>query len=96
MTMTSHNAAIGSELEDRLRAKRLPPPPRRREIRKSVRATLRDLAAELGVTQLSVSNWERGLHEPRPCHVQPYRELLERLAALAQEGASSTQDQGQI
>jgi DNA-binding transcriptional regulator YiaG len=88
MTMTPHDVEDTPPLVDRLRANRLPPPARRREIRKAARATLRDIAAELGVTQLSVSNWERGLHEPRPCYVPAYRRLLEVLAELAAEDVS--------
>jgi transcriptional regulator with XRE-family HTH domain len=88
MTMTSHDAEISPQLINRLRADRLPPPARRREIRKAARATLLDVATELGVTQLSVSNWERGLHEPRRRYIQPYRRLLEVLAELAAEEVS--------
>jgi transcriptional regulator with XRE-family HTH domain len=72
-------------LIERVRATRLPAPPRRRAIRLAVGATLKEVAAELGVSQLTVSQWERGKCEPRPEHAIPYRRLLEVLAELAVE-----------
>ena len=72
-------------LIDRVRATRLPPPAERRHIRVALGISLREVGNELGVSQLTVSQWERGLREPRPEHAIAYRALLEALRELAQE-----------
>jgi transcriptional regulator with XRE-family HTH domain len=76
-------------LVERVRATRLPPPTQRRAIRTAVGVTLREVAAELGVGQLAVSQWERGVREPRPEHAIAYRRLLETLQELARELSDS-------
>lgn len=35
-----------------------------RELRKAAGLTQQDLAARLGISNMSVSNWERAIHEP--------------------------------
>lgn len=72
-------------LVERVRATRLPAPAQRRAIRLAVGASLREVAAELGVSQITVSQWERGRSDPRPEHAIQYRRLLEELAQLALE-----------
>lgn len=83
-TMPATHAAAMSLIE-RIRATQLPDPPRRRAIRLAVGGTLREVARDLGVSQLTVSQWERGRSEPRPDHAIRYRELLEKLEAVAAE-----------
>ncbi len=72
-------------LVERVRATRRPEPSRRRQIRLAVGVTLREIAEEIGVGTLTVSQWERGISRPRFEHAIAYRKLLERLEALAAE-----------
>jgi transcriptional regulator with XRE-family HTH domain len=55
----------------------------RRSIRKAARASLRDVADELGVSPMTVLRWEQGKSEPRTRHAIAYRELLDQLRELA-------------
>jgi transcriptional regulator with XRE-family HTH domain len=67
-----------SELLERLRARRaLPLPAERRRIRLAAGASLRDVAAEIGVSATSIIRWERG-SSPGP-HTAAYKRLLEEL-----------------
>jgi DNA-binding transcriptional regulator YiaG len=76
-------------LIDRLRASRLPPPHERRALRRAAGAKLRDVSAELKVSDAAVSCWERGLYEPGPRHAAAYLRLLEGFATLAREAAAA-------
>ncbi|MFI6513573.1 multiprotein-bridging factor 1 family protein [Streptosporangium sp. NPDC050855] len=67
-------------LVDRVRAAQLPPPSVRRRVRRSSRATLRDLASVLNVSPMTVLRWEQGKAEPRLEHAIAYRRLLDALA----------------
>ena len=49
-------------------------------IRRSAGLSLRDVAAPLGVSQLTVLPWERGERVPRPRHARAYAALLEEIA----------------
>lgn len=68
-------------LADRVRDAQLPPPAERGRIRRDSRAALRDIAAELGVSAMTVSRWERGESEPRFEHAARYGRLLDQLRA---------------
>lgn len=85
MTTTPLATPTVMPLVDRVRATRLPPPAQRRSIRLAVGVSLREMSAELGVSKLTVSHWERGMREPRRDHALRYRRLLDALQGLAQE-----------
>ena len=85
MTTMPSTSISEMSLVERVRATRLPPPAQRRAIRMAVGVTLREIAAEIGVGQLAVSQWERGICEPRTEHAIAYRLVLEQLVELAQE-----------
>jgi DNA-binding XRE family transcriptional regulator len=74
------SAHIPSALAERVKAAQLPPVAARREIRCTARATLRDLADELGVSPMTVLRWEQGRTVPRLAHAIAYRRLLDQLA----------------
>lgn len=59
----------------------LPPPPRRREIRKRAGASLDRVARACGVTKQAVSNWETGRRAPAREHVRRYAAVLSQLDA---------------
>jgi len=61
-------------------AAQLPEPAERRRIRMAARASLRQMAAELGVSPMSVCTWERGQVEPRLDHAAAYGRLLTELS----------------
>jgi transcriptional regulator with XRE-family HTH domain len=70
------------ELLERLRSQRsLPPATERRRIREAAGASLRDVAAVLGVTPMAVHGWEKG-KTPREAR-QAYARLLEELKQIA-------------
>lgn len=84
--MTSTSLPAGPlPLVERLKALQLPPPEKRRAIRRAARASLGAVAQELNVDPMTVSRWERGLAIPRESHVLAYRQLLEALDALVRE-----------
>jgi DNA-binding transcriptional regulator YiaG len=66
-------------LPERVRAAQLPPPADRRRIRCEARVSLADMAAELGVSAVTVQRWEQGVFEPRREKAIEYRHLLEAL-----------------
>lgn len=70
-------------LLSQLRAAQLPPPARRRRIRESAGASLRDLGDELGVAAITVWKWENGETTPRRDNAIAYRKLLEKLERAA-------------
>ncbi len=70
-------------LVDQLAASQLPSPARRRSIRMDAKASLRDVADELGVTPTTVMRWERGNAEPRRSRAVAYRDLLAALQAVS-------------
>lgn len=81
MTNTPSTVAEMS-LVDLMRAKRLPPPARRREIREAARLSRRAIAKELGVSGTTVQWWERdGGTNPRPATALAYMDLLELIEA---------------
>lgn len=41
----------------------------------------KDMASRLGVTWLTVSNWERGRNIPQPAHREALDRLLQKLTA---------------
>ncbi|WP_433730935.1 helix-turn-helix domain-containing protein [Actinoplanes sp. CA-051413] len=84
MTMTL--ASTHSQPDDwdsHLCACRLPPPPQRRAIRQAAHMSLSHAASRLGVDTMTLSRWERGLHEPRPRYIPAYLDLLDHLRAQA-------------
>lgn len=83
ITETANSDPI-DELVAAVRAAKLPPPPReRRRIRNVAGVSLRDAAQALGVTNLTVSRWERGIAEPKHEHATRYRRLLDALTDAA-------------
>lgn len=66
-------------LADKVRAAKLPPPAVRRTIRRTAGVTLIEVAAELGVSDVTVLRWERGSAEPRRDRAIAYRRLLDAL-----------------
>lgn len=74
-------------LVDYLRAATLPSRARRREIRKAVGASVRDVAAAVGVSHFAVHCWEKpdGTIEPSRTHRLRYKQVLDALEALAGE-----------
>lgn len=70
-------------LADRVKAAQLPAPAMRRTIRKAARVTLAEMAAELGVSAVTVLRWERGTSEPRRERAIAYRRLLDSLSGVA-------------
>lgn len=67
-----------TELETKLRIRRLLPPPElRRALRISAHASLADVAAAVGVTRAAVSFWELGINEPSAAHAEAYAQVLE-------------------
>jgi transcriptional regulator with XRE-family HTH domain len=73
-----------AELVGTLRDSRLPPPRRRRAIRKGAGASLRDIGRVLGVSPMTVSRWEAGV-TPRRDRAVAYRKLLHALDNAAAE-----------
>lgn len=72
------------ELAERLeRRQLLPPPAKRRAIRKAAGASQADIAAAVGVHRESVSRWERGERIPRGPHADAYLAVLARLREIA-------------
>lgn len=86
---TSQGAAIqAEELAGRVRAARLPEPCERARIRTDAHVTLRDFAQTLGVSQMTMSRWERGEVEPRLEQRVAYARLLREVSAATTEEAS--------
>jgi DNA-binding transcriptional regulator YiaG len=81
--MRSTNAVVDGSLVERVRASQLPSPSVRRSIRLSARVSLRDVAAELSVSPMTVLRWEQGKSEPRLVHAVAYRQLLDALREAA-------------
>lgn len=77
-------------LVERVRASRLPPPAERSRIRRTARATLRDIATELAVSPATVWRWEQGVAEPRLDHAIAYRQLLDQIQAATAHTDRST------
>lgn len=71
----------GTPLAARVRDAQLPPPAERKRIREESRASLRVIGAELDVSPMTVSRWERGECEPGFDHAVRYGRLLRRLRA---------------
>ena len=82
---TSQDAATrAEELARRVRAARLPAPGERVRIRAVAGVTLRDFARTLGVSQMTMSRWERGAAEPRLEQRVAYALLLREVASAAE------------
>lgn len=75
------------ELAARVRAAQLPPPTERARIRQAAGVTLEHFARVLGVSQMTVSRWERGETEPGLEQRAAYALLLREVAA-----ATSTEE----
>ncbi|WP_060888059.1 helix-turn-helix domain-containing protein [Streptomyces caniscabiei] len=73
------------ELAARVRAARLPEPGERAQIRSQAGVTLRDFAQTLGVSQMTMSRWERGEADPRLESRVAYALLLREVAAATAE-----------
>ncbi len=71
--MTVVNTA--EELLASVRARQLPPPGERRNIRQRAGLTLRQVAEAVGVDAVSVMRWEQG-STPRPSRAPAYKQLL--------------------
>jgi len=74
-------------LAGRVRAAQLPSPAARAHIRRAAHVTLEDFAGALGVSQMTVSRWERGETEPRLDQRAAYAQLLREVAAATTETA---------
>lgn len=84
MTMTTPAPEIRPDsLIEHICACRLPSPAERRAIRRAARVSLSQVAEVLGVDIMTVSRWERGLHEPRARYVPAYQRLLDALIQVA-------------
>jgi DNA-binding XRE family transcriptional regulator len=70
-------------LIDEVRAGRLPPPEKRREIRLRAKVSQVRMARELGVHRLTLIHWEEGSHEPTAEHRLRYAQLLAQLRRAA-------------
>jgi transcriptional regulator with XRE-family HTH domain len=70
-----------SPLAELVRAARLPPPAERRRIRLAAGVSLRRMGDELGVSAVTVHNWETNGDGPGLENATRYRRLLEQLAA---------------
>jgi DNA-binding XRE family transcriptional regulator len=82
--MESHLIAqSGGTLAERVRASQLPPVAERARIRRDSRATLRDFAAALGVSPMTIYRWESGDIAPRLDHAIAYAQLLAEVAAAS-------------
>jgi DNA-binding XRE family transcriptional regulator len=81
---TTPTSAECMPLVDFLRRAHLPDRARRRAIRESVGASIRDVAAACGVSHFSVYSWEKpgGKIEPSREHKLIYRRVLDDLEAL--------------
>ncbi|MDX3515890.1 helix-turn-helix transcriptional regulator [Streptomyces caniscabiei] len=88
---TSQDAASRAEaLAERVRAARLPEPGERARIRSGAGVTLRDFAQTLGVSQMTMSRWERGEAEPRLEQRVAYALLLREVAAATTDGEKAS------
>lgn len=74
------------ELAARVRAAQLPPPTERARIRQAAGVTLEHFARVLGVSQMTVSRWERGETEPGLEQRAAYALLLREVAAATADG----------
>lgn len=84
-TAQDGDGARAEELAGRVRAAQLPPPAERARIRQSAGVTLEDFARVLGVSQMTVSRWERAETEPRLGQRVAYARLLREVAAATEE-----------
>lgn len=78
-------AARVDELAARVRAGQLPPPVERARVRQAAGVTLEHFACVLGVSQMTVSRWERGETEPGLDQRIAYARLLREVAAATEE-----------
>jgi DNA-binding XRE family transcriptional regulator len=69
-------------------AAKLPPPAERARIRRESGATLRDVAAELGVSPMTVARWEAGTVHPRLDQAAAYARLLAAIASATNPPAT--------
>ena len=79
------DAARAEALAGRVRAGQLPSPAERLRVRQAARVTLEDFAEVLGVSQMTVSRWERGETEPGLDQRVMYARLLREVAAATTE-----------
>jgi transcriptional regulator with XRE-family HTH domain len=56
----------------------LPPPEIRKKLRTAMGVTIRAASAELGVSNVSYTFWERGTRTPNPEHLRAYHAQLSR------------------
>jgi DNA-binding XRE family transcriptional regulator len=70
-------------LIDAVRARRLPPPEKRREIRRNAHVSQGRMARELGVHRVTLIRWEEGTYEPNDEHRERYAQLLAQLRRVA-------------
>lgn len=72
-----------SPLAGLVRASRLPPPAERKRIREAAGVSLRRMGDELGVSAVTVHNWENDGDGPTLENAARYRRLLKQLAEAA-------------
>lgn len=84
MTSLAVATTNGLSLVERVRAAKLPSPDVRYRIRQDAGVTLEEIAAELGVSAVTVQRWERGLAVPRRERAIAYKCLLDELRQVAQ------------
>lgn len=77
--MTTATAPLALLEEKITKQRRLPDPPRRRELRLSARIPYADIAAVCGVSTTTVANWEAGRKNPTGDHLDAYLEVLRLL-----------------
>lgn len=84
-TSQGDGAARVDELAARVRAAQLPSPVQRARVRQAAGVTLEHFARVLGVSQMTVSRWERGETEPGLDQRVAYARLLREVAAATTE-----------
>lgn len=75
-------------LPQRVSAAKLPPPEERARIRRQSGASLRDFAAELGVSPVTIGRWESGQFRPRLDQAVAYARLLADVDAASNPPAA--------
>lgn len=69
-----------ASLAELVRAAQLPPPEERQRIRREAKVPLRRMGEIVGVSGMTILQWERGQTEPRLDRAAAYGRLLQQLA----------------
>ncbi len=73
---------LTARLREAARARELPPPHLRQQIREQAGASRRDIADALRVSAAAVADYERGRRRPRTSVAARYADLLDALRRL--------------